>query len=135
MRGEYKTKTKEIVNNEIKEIKNGFTIKELKERLDKKNVKIGLTTLYRVLEDLESKEIVKKYYDDENIAHFKYLIDCQSESHFYLKCNRCNKIVHIDCDCINEFYSHVLKKHKFSIETSNLIIPGICNDCKSFIKL
>ena len=135
MRTEYKTKSKEIISNEIKEFKNGFTIKELNTNLDNKDIKVGLTTIYRALEELESKGVVKKYFDENNIAHFKYLLDCESQSHFYLKCNKCNKIIHIDCECINDFYIHILKKHKFSIESTNLIIPGLCNDCKSFIKI
>ena len=59
MRGSYKTKSKEYIDEEIKSFTNGFTIKELKDSLDNKNIKVGLTTLYRHLIDLEKKEIVK----------------------------------------------------------------------------
>jgi len=135
MRESYKTKTKEIIDNEIKLFKNGFTIKELIDSLNNKNIKIGKATVYRHLNDLVLDNTVKKYFDENNESHYKYLLDCESESHFYLKCNKCNKIVHIDCECINDFYFHIINKHKFYIESTNLIIPGICNECKNFIKL
>ncbi len=135
MRGNYKTKSKDIIDNEIKNFSNGFTIKELKESFDSKNIQIGLTTIYRHLDELEDEEVVKKYYDDKNIAHYKFVLDCTSDNHFYLKCIKCDKIIHVDCECINEFYAHVLKQHKFELDCKNIILPGICNDCKSFIKL
>lgn len=134
-RESYNTRTKEIVNEEIKYFNNGFTIKELKESLDKKNIKIGLTTIYRTLDKLEEDGIVKKYFDENNITHFKYVNDCSSERHFYLKCIKCDKMYHIDCSCIDELSIHVLRQHKFSIDTRNIILSGICNDCKNFIKL
>ncbi len=135
MRGTYKTKSKEIINEEIKSFSNGFTIKELKTSLDNKNINVGLTTLYRHLLDLENKNIVKKYFDDNNVAHFKTIISSESDNVFYLKCSKCEKIVPVDCECINDFYKHILGKHKFYIEAKNIILSGLCNDCKNFIKL
>ncbi len=134
-RGEYNTKSKEIVAEEIKCFSNGFTIKELKESLDNKDKKIGLTTIYRALDKLENEGIVKKYFDENNVAHFKYVNDCTSENHFYLKCVKCEKMYHVDCSCIDELSIHILKQHKFSIDTRNIILPGICNNCKSFLKI
>ena len=120
MRDSYKTKTKEIIDNEIKLFKNGFTIKELLDSLNDKNIKIGKATVYRHLNDLVLDNTVKKYFDENNESHYKYLLDCQSENHFYLKCNKCNKMVHIDCECINDFYLHIIKKHKFYIAYWNM---------------
>lgn len=134
-RDTYNTKTREIVSEEIKNFNNGFTIKELKESLDKKEIKIGLTTIYRALEKLLDDGIVKKYFDENNITHFKYVMDCTSERHFYLKCDKCNKMYHIDCGCIDDLSQHILKQHKFSIDTRNIILSGLCNSCKNFIKL
>lgn len=134
-RESYNTKTKEIINEAIKKYQNGFTIKELKEALDINNQKIGLTTIYRLLDKLEDEGIVKKYFDENNITHYKYVNDCLSERHFYLKCVKCDKIIHVDCDCINELSNHILKQHKFSLDTRNIILSGICNECKSFIKI
>ena len=134
-RDTYNTKTKEIVDNEIKLFKNGFTIKALKESLDNKKIKIGLTTIYRSLERLENEGIVKKYFDENNVAHFKYVNDCNSQRHFYLKCEKCGVIYHIDCSCIDDLSLHIFKQHKFSIDTRNIILTGLCNNCKSFIKI
>ena len=134
-RESYNTKTKGIINDAIKCFPNGFTIKELKEYLDNNNQQIGLTTIYRLLDRLEEEGIAKKYFDENNITHYKYVNDCISDRHFYLKCVKCDKIIHVDCDCLNELSVHILKQHKFSIDTRNIILSGICNDCKNFIKI
>lgn len=134
-RDSYNTKTREVIKNEIINISNGFTIKDLKEILDNKKYKIGLTTIYRTIDLLENDGTVKKYYDENNIAHFKYVNDCNSERHFYLKCSKCERIYHIDCSCIDDLSNHILSMHKFRIDTRNIILTGICNDCKNFIKL
>ena len=129
----YNTRTKDIINSEIKNFPNGFTIKELKEYFDNKNYKIGLTTIYRLINELEENNVVKKYYDENNVAHYKFTKDCVSEHHFYLKCVKCNTITHIDCGCINEFQNHILKKHKFLLDSKNIILEGLCNKCRSFV--
>jgi len=128
----YNTKGKNAINSAIKVFSNGFTIKELKDYLDSNNEKIGQTTIYRIIIDLENKNIIKKYYDENNVAHYKYVKDCESEHHFYLKCIKCNTITHIDCECIKEFSAHVYKRHKFLLDTKNVILEGLCNNCNKF---
>ena len=133
-RESYNTKTRDAIKEEIKYISDGFTIKELKEILDSKDIKIGLTTIYRTMDILEYEGIVKKYFDEKNIAHYKYVNDCSSERHFYLKCSKCEKIYHVDCSCIDELSIHIMQRHKFMIDTRNIILSGICDNCRTFIK-
>ena len=133
-RDSYNTKSKEIINEAIKDYPNGFIIKDLKEDLDKKELNIGLTTIYRALDRLVSDGIVTKFYDENNVTHYKYVKDCPSETHFYLKCQKCEKIYHVDCGCIDDLSIHILKQHKFKIDTKNIILEGLCNNCRSFIK-
>lgn len=128
----YNTNQKESIKEAIKEFSDGFTIKELKDFLDSKNNKVGLTTIYRITSKLEDEMVLKKYYDEDNIAHYKYVKDCISENHFYLKCVKCNKIMHVDCNCINEFQSHIYKQHKFLLDAKNIILEGLCSNCNRF---
>ena len=128
----YNTKTKEAINEAVKEFSNGFTIKDIKALLDEKSIKIGLTTIYRLIDNLENKNVIKKYFDENNIAHYKYLNDCSSDNHFYLKCIKCEKIMHVDCNCINDLKTHIYKQHKFLLNSKNVILEGLCNDCSKF---
>ena len=134
-RDTYNTKTREMINEEIKKYPDGFMVKDLWKNLELQGLKIGLTTIYRTLDKLETDGVVTKFYDQDNICHYKYVKDCTSETHFYLKCQKCQKIIHIDCACIDDLSMHVLKMHKFKMDTKNIILEGLCNNCRSFIKL
>jgi len=134
-RNVYNTKSKEIINEAIKDYPNGFTIKDLKEDLEKKELNIGLTTIYRALDRLTLDGVVTKFYDENNVTHYKYVNDCLSETHFYLKCQKCEKIYHVDCSCIDDLSIHILRQHKFKIDTKSIILEGLCDNCRSFIKI
>ncbi len=128
-REKYNTITKKYILDEIKSIKKDFTAKDIKNKLDNKNISVGLTTIYRELSELESINVIKKYYSDNNTSHYEYLNLCENNNHFYLKCTKCGNKKHVDCDCINDFSNHILKEHNFILNDNNLFITGICNDC------
>ena len=134
MRETYKTKTKELVLEEVKKL-NNFTALDVLKSLDDKKTHVGLTTIYRSLDDLESKGIITKYYDDSKKAYYKLIENCQSVVHFYLKCSKCNKIEHVDCECIEQFKNHISLKHKFNANFENIVIQGLCAKCRSFINI
>jgi len=122
----YKTKQKEIIINIIKSINHEFTIKDIYNSL---NNKVGLTTIYRVIDNLVNENYVNKRIDKNNITYYEYLERCDNENHFFLKCNNCGNLTHVDCDCINDLYKHINKNHKFKLNKENIIINGICNKC------
>lgn len=134
MRDTYKTKTKELVLEKVKTL-NSFTANDIFKSLDDDKNHVGLTTIYRSLDDLEQRGIITKYYDDSKKAYYKLIENCQSVVHFYLKCIKCNKIEHVDCECINEFEDHIALKHKFSANFENIVIQGLCAKCRSFINI
>ena len=122
----YKTKQKDIILDKIKSIKEEFTVKELYSKLNKE---IGLTTIYRFIDKLVEDGTVTKIVHSNNSIYYQYLEECNHDNHFYLKCNKCGEMIHIDCDCINEFIDIVKNNHNFYINTKNIIIDGTCNKC------
>ena len=125
-RERYNTESKNIILNCIKNINIDFTTKDI---YDKLNGSVGLTTIYRFLDELEKEELVKKYYNDKNVSHYQYINHCDKLNHFYLKCNSCGKLIHVDCDCITDVQKHILDNHRFNIDNKNIIITGICEVC------
>ena len=126
MRNSYNTKQKEAILELLKEENHDFSIKELYEHLNKK---IGLTTIYRYIEKLESEDKIKKSIYD-GVVKYSYLGDCDCSNHFYLKCSSCGRLIHIDCDCINDFSKHIHNNHKFKISMNNIVINGLCFECE-----
>ena len=125
-RNKYNTKQKELILNIVRKKQKEFTIKEIYEEL---NTKVGLTTIYRLVDNLVSEGYLEKFMGESNTTYYGYIEKCMEENHFYLKCDRCGSMVHIDCDCINELSSHILSKHKFKPNKEHIIFNGICEKC------
>lgn len=122
----YSTKQKKLVFNSIKELRQSFNAKDIYNIINLNEEVVGLTTIYRYLEDLEKDNIIKKAFDNKYI----YLEKCTCKNHFYLKCKECKKTFHLDCDCILEIKSHVSEKHNFILD-DNSILLGVCENCKN----
>ena len=129
-RNNYNTKQKELINNYIKKMNYLFSSKELYDKMKNDNLNIGLTTIYRHLEDLEKNHVLNKIYE-KGIAKYQYLENCDSENHFYLKCNMCGAVTNVDCEYVNDFINHILMRNLFKIKNDNIIITGLCNKCEN----
>ena len=125
-RDHYETKQKDIISNCIKDHKE-FTINEIYDEL---KGKVGLTTIYRKVDSLVENNKVKKYIGKDNVTYYQYLCDCDKSNHFYLKCDKCGNLEHVDCDCINELSEHISKNHEFELNKQNIVINGLCKNCK-----
>ena len=126
----YKTKQKESIYNYIKENRGGsFTVDELSDMLDKSGIKVGKTTVYRFLEALADKGEVKKLKtDDKKSVSYEILSD-GCDDHYHLKCIDCGKLIHADCDILNELAKHFFDVHNFTVDNKKTVIYGKCEKC------
>ena len=121
----YKTKQKDIILNYLMENKDKcFKACDIYDYLKKDN-NIGLTTIYRILNNLADTEIIKKYTDKKE-AMYQYIDYEKCKNHLHLKCIKCNNIYHLDCDEAMELSRHIKNKHNFLIDST---ILGICKEC------
>jgi Fe2+ or Zn2+ uptake regulation protein len=121
----YHTKQHEAILMAAKAIEHSFTPKELSEHLEG----VGLTTIYRALENFATSGQLKKTYTDDAVR-YQYLSPCAEDNHFYLTCNKCHNVFHVDCDCVGDFYQHISGKHHFLLDHNNILITGICEKCQ-----
>ena len=126
MRSNYNTTQKSMIMDVIKEFDSEFTINDVFSKL---NDKVGMTTIYRMIDKLIEEGLVVKSVNKSGNTTYQYLEKCNHSNHFYLKCDTCGKLEHVDCDCINELSSHIVKNHKFKVNKENIVISGICNEC------
>lgn len=121
----YNTKQKDKILDVIVNFGHEFTIKDIHNKLDG----VGLTTIYRFIDKLVDSKILNKTIGNDNITYYQYLEQCDNDNHFYLKCDKCGNTFHVDCDCIGNLKSHIMKDHKFKLNKDNIIINGICSKC------
>ena len=96
--------------------------------LKEKGISINLSTVYRVLETLASKDLVSK---QSIVGDSRALFEINRMVHkHYLVCVGCKKIQCIE-NCPLEAYEKTLEKEtKYTIAGHKLDIYGYCPECK-----
>lgn len=128
----YQTKQKSYILNILKENKDKhLNAEEIFMILKEQNLSVSLATLYRYLDKLVNENIVRKYTSSHlGKACYQYIDShCHKHNHFHLICLKCNKLIHLDCDLIDSFLSHVEEHHKFKISKEKVVYYGYCDEC------
>lgn len=105
------------------------TAAELTEALHRQGQRVGMTTVYRQLERLESQGLLHKILTPEG-CYYQY---CDRTRHdggcVLLKCERCGAITHADCSHLGELYAHLAGEHHFLVNTRKTLFYGLCGNC------
>lgn len=105
-----------------------ITAEDIFLRLKENDISISLSTVYRILETLVSKELViKSSINNESKASFE--INRMEHKH-HLVCVGCKKMVSIDGCPFEEFEKTIQGTDGFDITGHKLEIYGFCADCK-----
>ncbi len=98
------------------------------------NIPVGTTTVYRQLEQLMKEGKIKKYLIDEtSCACYEYIGETEGNDsktpYYHLKCEKCGKLIHLECHEITEFEEHITRHHGFKINPVRTTFYGLCADC------
>lgn len=92
---------------------------------------IPLATLYRLIDSLVENNQVRKYIIGPNSSCcFQYIGEKDCYHHFHLICERCGKLIHLECDEVNQLLNHIKDEHNFDIDISKINLYGLCKDCQ-----
>jgi Fe2+ or Zn2+ uptake regulation protein len=132
--GERNTAQREKILQEIRKMKTHPTAMEVYLEVRKKIPNISLGTVYRNLEIMSKKGLIRKL-----TGQYSSRYDGMVENHFHFICKKCNKIYDIP-DKNNEDINKITKeqiikmkektKDKHEINECELIFYGFCNRCK-----
>lgn len=128
MKENYKTEQRELINEFLISNKDKFiSAGELLEYMKEKKESVGETTIYRFLKLLEEKNCVRTEIKNHT-KYYQYISnDCMT--HFHLKCKKCGKTIHLECNSFDNVNKHINEKHGFILD-HNTIIYGTCEKCK-----
>lgn len=130
----YTTKTRQIILEYLKSQKAvTVSVADIEKYLKTEGINVNTTTVYRYLDKLCAEHIVIKYPDlNSDKAVFQFAgEEKKCTEHLHLKCIRCGKVVHLDCDFMDEFKEHLYKDHGFRLHCSGDMLHGICQDCEN----
>lgn len=106
-----------------------LSAQELAEELRREGFSVGLATIYRQLERLEEAGVVHKV-NTESGAFYLYCSHGEGRRDcFLLKCQRCGRIRHLDCDHLKDLYEHLETAHHFRIDPRRTLFTGLCEKC------
>ena len=106
-----------------------FTAAELTEDLRLAGHPVGLATVYRQLDKLETAGVVHKVPTEEGALYQRCPHPAADHGCFLLRCESCGRILHLDCPQLEELYRHLETSHHFRIDPRRTVLTGRCQHC------
>lgn len=128
----YKTKQRESIWNFLQQNKDRHVgADDVVDYLKSQGNAVGKSTVYRFLEKLVDEGLVRKYYLEEGMgACFQLSGDSgECHRHYHLKCVECGRLLHVECDFLDEVQAHILERHQFRIDNCKTVLYGVCGAC------
>ena len=131
----YKTKQMTEILTFLKSVQGRHvTVNEICDFFREKGISVGTTTIYRHLEKMVKEGLAAKYVvDGSSSACFEYLgaeEHCHKTSCFHCKCEKCGKLLHVQCGEVAHLGQHMLEHHGFEMDSLRTIFYGICSECR-----
>lgn len=118
----FKTKQRELILDVINNSASPLTATDIYKLLSIHS--INITTIYRNLEKFVNEELIVKTHINKSDYYFK------SKTHEHvIVCNECHKMQNIPCH-LDETIHKELDKLDFEVGSHDLIVYGICKNCK-----
>lgn len=102
------------------------TAETLLEYLKEENSNVGITTLYRNLNQLAEAGLIKKIDGLEASAHF----DHNTFEHYHFICEKCRKVFDIPSDVAPNLVKNTQLATGFDITSYDIVFHGVCSECK-----
>lgn len=128
----YNTKQKErILNILIENSSVHTTAGHIAQCLQAQGTPVGIATIYRYLDQLADDGIIRKYtIDNKTGACYQYIGEKKEcKEHFHLKCVKCGRLFHVECEYLSSLDKHILSHHGFTVDHTKTVLYGYCDKC------
>ena len=102
---------------------------EVHKMLQKRGVKVRLSTIYRNLDKFLKKGLIRRLKYDSEEVHYEIL---ENEHHHHLICVECEDIVPLDCP-LSGYEKKLRKETNYKIVEHEIKVYGFCPDCRILI--
>ena len=109
------------------------TAAQIRDQLAQLGKPISTATVYRQLEQFVLDGTVRKYLlETGDSACYEYVDAAKPEcaAHFHCKCEKCGRLIHLDCDELREIKEHLQAHHGFIWDSGRTVFYGICDQCQ-----
>lgn len=120
------SKQREIILDTLSKNAIHPTAEALLEFLKRDDSNVGMTTLYRNLNQLAEAGLIKKIDGLEPSAHF----DHNTFEHYHFICEKCKKVYDIPSSVAPDLVKNTTEATGFDITSHDIVFHGICSECK-----
>lgn len=110
------------------------TVSDICKHFESEGITVGTTTIYRHLERMAKEGMVAKYViEGKSSACFEYIGErenCEYPVSYHCKCEKCGKLIHIQCSEVGNLREHLLEHHGFEMNPQRIVFYGVCEECK-----
>lgn len=121
---------RDIVLAELQHLKSHVTADEVFDRIKKKYQRISRSTVYRNLQRLCEKGLIRK----RSIPGQADVYDSICTNHYHIRCERCGRVFDVDMEYMDDIGKKIRDKRGFTFLTHDIIFTGICPDCQKKIQ-
>lgn len=134
-KAQYKTRQMTELLTFLKSVQGSHvTVSDICDHFQKEGIAVGTTTIYRNLEKMVKEGLVAKYVvEGTNSACFEYIgarEGCEQPVHYHCKCEKCGKLIHLQCNEVGSLQKHMLEHHGFEMNSLRTVFYGVCGECK-----
>ena len=121
-----KTKARAAVVDILEAALQPVTAEDIYIKIKKLGLAVNLSTVYRNLDLMESKELVEKVIGGSKAM---YILTGGSHKH-HLICTGCRRVVSVNICPFKNMENEVVKETEFDITGHKLELYGVCPECK-----
>jgi Fur family transcriptional regulator, ferric uptake regulator len=105
-----------------------LTAQEIFDRLRTEGRRVGIATVYRVLEQLSERDLVQRVDVGGGTARYEAALP-RGEHHHHLVCHDCGKVEAFADDELEAVIHKVERRTGYSVAAHDIVLRGACRDC------
>jgi Fur family ferric uptake transcriptional regulator len=107
-----------------------LSAQEIFDRLRARNRRVGIASVYRVLELLSSEGLVQRVDLGAGAAGYER-VDPDGGHHHHLVCEDCGKVAAFEDRALEEAIERLARRHRYSVGLHEVTLRGSCPDCRA----
>lgn len=128
--GQRNTRQRRAVSEVLEGLNTFCSAQDIHHTLTHSGHKVGLTTVYRTLQQLAEVGAIDTLHDQSGETLYR---SCATEHHHHhLVCTSCRKTVEIDGGPVEDWAQKMAEANGFEKSGHTAEIFGLCSDCKTF---
>lgn len=124
--GQRTTKQRTAVIQALADLTSFTSAQDIHAALSATGKKVGLTTVYRTLQQLNAGGLVDTLQDDSGEMLYR---NCSSDHHHHLVCTECRRTIEIDGGPVESWAEAIAAENGFVVTGHTADIFGLCPRC------